>query len=573
MVKLTNLRLRGNNLTTQYLRLGYSTPAPAPGPSPEPEPIIPGLEGIVGIWNAYGLTNEEMKANPVWKDLSGNGNDIQLKNFGWRLQSGVGMYNQDFLKYGFGNLHQITYTRSSYKIDLEVPASVQENIYSDANSLRPVGYVYDFSVKITGLKEGSILSIGGLGANNHMEITHDGVYSIKTTVEDTWEQKRIYFWINNLKGSQMTLSIEQIPDYPGAICFDGVDDYGINLDFPVFTKEKGYTVMALRNLFYKSGVFNCLVSNKNAWTGSSAFVFDYKPGGDDKVAMSFDWVTYCKKDKPDLVSYQTSIDYNGEEITAGDSIGTDKLLLCLTALSGLVQHSSAALYSLAILDHDSTAEERQLVIDYWKKEYPELFPDQAWTVTGKTNSDADRATIKNITGNGNDLVLTNFGFAENSGYATDGDYEGYLLTDGVDDQITSSQAYILPKDYTIVGDWAFLTNEENSSGIVHMGQLYIYNGLNGLYIYINSTSITNRLDKIKSLKAVCSNGKVYDENWNEIVVSTGDIANKSRLLLIGYRVTHYTSMAFKNLAIYNNTILDKEQCIRAYSWLQQQVAP
>lgn len=33
----------------------------------------------------------------------------------------------------------------------------------------------------------------------------------------------------------------------------------------------------------------------------------------------------------------------------------------------------------------------------YDKEFPELFPDQAWTVTGKTNSDADRATIKNIT--------------------------------------------------------------------------------------------------------------------------------------------------------------------------------
>lgn len=47
---------------------------------------------------------------------------------------------------------------------------------------------------------------------------------------------------------------------------------------------------------------------------------------------------------------------------------------------------------------------------------PWLFPDQAWTVVGKTNEDEDRATIANITGNGNNLKLTNFGFAGNSGY-------------------------------------------------------------------------------------------------------------------------------------------------------------
>lgn len=52
---------------------------------------------------------------------------------------------------------------------------------------------------------------------------------------------------------------------------------------------------------------------------------------------------------------------------------------------------------------------------------PWLFPDHAWTVTGKTNEDSNRATITNITGNGNDLVLSNFGFAEGSGYGLYGE--------------------------------------------------------------------------------------------------------------------------------------------------------
>ena len=37
-------------------------------------------------------------------------------------------------------------------------------------------------------------------------------------------------------------------------------------------------------------------------------------------------------------------------------------------------------------------------------------------MVGKSNEDTDRATITNITGNGNNLVLSNFGFAGNSGY-------------------------------------------------------------------------------------------------------------------------------------------------------------
>lgn len=55
----------------------------------------------------------------------------------------------------------------------------------------------------------------------------------------------------------------------------------------------------------------------------------------------------------------------------------------------------------------STDEDDEKVLDWYKKQYPWLFPDQAWTVVGKTNEDEDRATIANITGNGNDLVLSN----------------------------------------------------------------------------------------------------------------------------------------------------------------------
>lgn len=78
----------------------------------------------------------------------------------------------------------------------------------------------------------------------------------------------------------------------------------------------------------------------------------------------------------------------------------------------------------------STDEDDEKVFDWYKKQYPWLFFDQAWTVTGKTNEDEDRATIANITGNGNDLVLSNFGFAEGSGYNEEGEYAGYLVTDG-----------------------------------------------------------------------------------------------------------------------------------------------
>lgn len=57
---------------------------------------------------------------------------------------------------------------------------------------------------------------------------------------------------------------------------------------------------------------------------------------------------------------------------------------------------------------------------------------------GKTNDDPDRTVLKDLSGNGNDMRLLNFGFTEGSGYGLPGtDFEGWLCTDGVDDIIES----------------------------------------------------------------------------------------------------------------------------------------
>ena len=71
---------------------------------------------------------------------------------------------------------------------------------------------------------------------------------------------------------------------------------------------------------------------------------------------------------------------------------------------------------------------------------PELLSHVKMAIStwGKTNDDPDRAVLKDLTPNGNDMRLLNFGFAEGSGYGLPGtDFEGWLCTDGVDDIIES----------------------------------------------------------------------------------------------------------------------------------------
>lgn len=58
-----------------------------------------------------------------------------------------------------------------------------------------------------------------------------------------------------------------------------------------------------------------------------------------------------------------------------------------------------------------------------------IMPIAHYSVVGKTNSDNDRAILKDLTGNGNDLTLYNFAFTSESGY----NGAGGLVFDGVDD--------------------------------------------------------------------------------------------------------------------------------------------
>ena len=527
---------------------------------------FPSIPGMIARYSALGLINEQMATNPVWVDKTGNGHDLQMKNFAWKEGSGI----------------------------------------SDI--------------------------------------------------------------------------------YLGALVFDGVDDYGACDNFPILTKEKGYTVVALRQWITRGKGALGLVSNVKNWLKDGAFLLEYRNIQADHLnkPISFGAIG-SEMDLPHILTYQTSKSCNGVSITTGNFEGTDVLHVGKLAPTNVGTCINAAIWELVFLDHDATEEELTKIKDYFVKTYPWLFPDQAWTVVGKTNEDEDRATIANITGNGNNLVLSNLGFAEGSGYglyaenyagsrwvqstdradltwtsysvnitsvkvastqlyyqsypeqpsfivpsykikvyglkdgqtlsyrqatsegqqlykiSEDGtytlpsfpfkangdwygftlnkvqescditieqipEYEGYLVTDGVDDKIVSS-VFGMGKDFTIVGDWKFIDNKKSGTGLVKGSSFYIYNTMIGLDLYINSGSVKNSLDGIKSINAACSDGRAYDRNWNEILANTGNVVGSGGTLEVSSSGGRFDRIAFKNLAIYPR-ILSKDDCIKAYNYLQ-----
>lgn len=527
---------------------------------------FPDIEGIVARYSASGLTNEQMAANPVWVDKTGNGHDLQMKNFAWGGMSGVGGYEMNFNLWtnNVPSIPDISMSTTTTSVSVSVGNSTYNNnlIYIHMNN-------WDINknhwLKVTSTYEDGDLVFKFYNDNNskNIELPANGYVNIPAYPEF----KGNYMYISTTSNKQGSFTIEQLPLYPGALVFDGVDDYGVCDNFPILTKEKGYTVVALRQWITRGKGALGLVSNVKNWLHDGAFLLEYRNIQADHLnkPVSFGAIG-SEMDLPHILTYQTSKSCNGVSIITGNFEGTDVLRVGKLAPTNVGTCINAAIWELVFLDHDATEEELTKIKDYFVKTYPWLFPDQAWTVVGKTNEDEDRATIANITGNGNDLILSNFGFIEGSGYNEEGQYAGYLVTDGVDDKIASSD-FKMGKDFTIVGDWKFIDNKKSGTGLVKGSSFYIYNTMIGLDLYINSGSVKNSLDGIKSINAACSDGRAYDRNWNEILANTGNVVGSGGILEVSSSDGRFDRIAFKNLAIYPR-ILSKDDCIKAYNYLQ-----
>ena len=467
--------------------------------------------------------------------------------------------------------------------------------------------------------------------------------------------------------------------YPGFILGDGVDDFAVTekeLNF-----EDTYTVYTAFIPFQNNPTRNMILC-----------------GADSKKTFSMQYSSLVYVSFIAGNNYYINADFvNGLNLFACKRNGNNiciKNLLTNKVVTGTCGDwvENAGLYYLwknatyasfaragiagQIIDngHFTTDEEDENILNWHKKQYPWLFPDQAWTVVGKTNEDEDRATIANITGNGNDLVLSNFGFAEGSGYglyaynfnsfnlkdnvvkptdvkkdsfriigtgdnsnvlvlsntsnsadwkiritgmkegdrclignanksgeyisvnkdgtytfqkqyaatSTNGiwynssqevdvlveqipEYEGYLVTDGVDDKAVSKQ-FKFGENFTVILDFKFPVKKISYCGFDLSSKVRIQN-LQGSGVYVvlkgNKTLIPSNV-----VRAVTSEGKVYDENWNEYNIVPGNISSNYTMVNLGFDGSiQFAESATKLAGIYSST-LSKDECIKAYNYLQ-----
>lgn len=617
---------------------------------------FPDIEGIVARYSASGLTNEQMAANPVWVDKTGNGHDIQLKNFSWKGMSGVG---------GYGDENHQTF----YKFTLDDYVFIAT----------PPGVKHmNFTFRVTGLQPGNKLTLAFFGTTNTVYGTwdKDGIYTVDA---DIVEAGKLTYFYNGYGSTRGEFTIEILPLYPGFILGDGVDDFAVTekeLNF-----EDTYTVYTAFIPFQNNPTRNMILcgadSKKTFSMQYSSLVYVSFIAGNNYY-INADFVNglnlfACKRNGNNICikNLLTNKVVTG---TCGDWVENAGLYY-LWKNATYTSFAKAAIAGQTICNgYFSTDEDDEKVLDWYKKQYPWLFPDQAWTVVGKTNEDEDRATIANITGNGNDLVLSNFGFAEGSGYglyaynfnsfnlkdnvvkptdvkkdsfriigtgdnsnvlvlsntsnsadwkiritgmkegdrclignanksgeyisvnkdgtytfqkqyaatSTNGiwynssqevdvlveqipEYEGYLVTDGVDNKAVSKQ-FKFGENFTVILDFKFPVKKISYCGFDLSSKVRIQNLQgSGVYVVLKGNKI---LIPSNVVRAVTSEGKVYDENWNEYNIVPGNISSNYTMVNLGFDGSNQFAESATKLAGIYSSILSKDECIKAYNYLQ-----
>lgn len=300
-----------------------------------------------------GITNENhAEFGDKLIDYSGNGRDIQLNNLAWDGDSGIGKYNYPNWK---------------------VTATIA-NTYSTIVNYPTVNGTY--SINVNGVSElmqsiGLHLEIKYTTSTGiiYNDIKQDGVYSY--ILPDGATDLTLRFGgIPGIVNEPCNITITQIPSHAGALCLDGVNDFG---QFVGDLGLKDYTLIMNR-------AYNNLINNQvplissNIVENQTPFIVEHWNTGSNAISFSYgaSRTTDIPLDINKKIVYQSTYSYMGYVIPKGNAISTGNGIT-LGKFGNGVQYSAICLWSLMLFPYSMSEFliERQLK----KHKLGTLYPD------------------------------------------------------------------------------------------------------------------------------------------------------------------------------------------------------
>lgn len=270
----------------------------------------------------------EQLPTSILKDFSGNKHDAYLYGFKGKLNSGVGIYAQDFKNWNYGSAINNDISTKSYnkfhivkkKADnwfgftIGIP---KNNYYNQTYKLK-----FNINKKIDDIKFSVVSTDGNLQSTQvySVNINDGSIIDVPIVSEEIFnnkEETNIYYDFRTNK--DIEIDVELIANYPNQLCYDG-KSYAVAYGLPILTD---YTIITDRTWFKdKVKTWSYFADKKKAFT------FERTSNGKSFNTNSFAAETAIELQK-DGVSYQTKASYNGNAINyhSDQADNDDKLVI------------------------------------------------------------------------------------------------------------------------------------------------------------------------------------------------------------------------------------------------------
>lgn len=401
--------------------------------------------------STWGKTNDDPDRT-VLKDLSGNGNDMRLLNFGFAENSGYGLYSTDFT----------TWTKSSKVTSVD---------YKSFNFDTSANWVLLYHKSNLGKDTPSFkVYINADGALYYNYINQEGILKSIAIKSEDFETPVSY---NTLYMGETPViigftasgackgSITQLPDFEGWLCTDGVDDIIVSVK-PVSEMLEG------SNEFTVISIIHYINVNSGISTVSNNFIGDL--GGKGVYARNS--FSASETNKTGIYGYtynipdrrKTVIGILGDEkdyaITDGINVNCiDEFTVNGFRYSDLsIKEVTQIAYAGGFIANKVlTTDEINQIIAYYNLDRPgQIIKPQLYCnikkqgITNENHAEFNDQLIDFV--GGHNIQLNNIGWEGESGII-----DGALYLDGINDfgEVTGLPVV---KDYTVVADRARLNN-------------------------------------------------------------------------------------------------------------------
>ena len=486
------------------IRLGVPVASSGSGrPYIDPE-LLSHVKMAISTW---GKTNDDPD-RAVLKDLSGNGNDMRLLNFGFAGNSGYGLYKTNFLDYKIDassvikTYNKVEVTGINYRLDWWIAHIRSSSVPS-------------YKVKISGTTKVNPLRYryyDNSGSERFLILPEDGVYTLPADNapeggDFLYGFLLTYRYDEDVLKAAIGLTIEIIPDFEGWLCTDGVDDIIVSVK-PVSEMLEG------SNEFTVISIIHYINVNSGIATVSNNFIGDL--GGKGVYARNS--FSASETNKTGIYGYtynipdrrKTVIGILGDEkdyaITDGINVNCiDEFTVNGFRYSDLsIKEVTQIAYAGGFIANKVlTTDEINQVIAYYNLDRPgQIIKPQLYCnikkqgITNDNHAKFNDQLIDFI--NGHNIQLNNVGWEGESGII-----DGALYLDGINDfgKVTGLPVV---KDYTVAALRKWLSPKGDGGGLVSKSKVVnngafmieqaVFNAASGIHTYsfgLNNTGLSN----------------------------------------------------------------------------------